>query len=288
MIKMIFNRNNIWMLFVAILSSILEAIAQVSFVQVAGFLPAGFSGISRLVSRLSPIYLNIEINFSVLYFVLNFIVAIIVFREIGKKFTIFSILQVAFTSLFCLLFHPLFDFNDPLLLSIFGGIVNGVACGISLANNFSSGGTDFLNVYFSHKYNKSIINYVLFINCLIVIIGSISFGIEIGMYSIIYQYVTTQVIKGLHHRYTHSTLTIITNKPEEVKESIFSKVRHGITVLNAEGGYLHKKETMLYMVIGTFQEKIVIDAIKKADPHAFINIQDSKEIVGNYYQLPLD
>lgn len=108
------------------------------------------------------------------------------------------------------------------------------------------------------------------------------------MYSIIYQYCSTELIKKLHRRYTHQTLTIITTKPNEVADEIIKNVRHSITEIHTHGHYSNTDNTMLYTVINSYQTREVVSIVLKVDPKAFINIQDTVNIYGNYYQKPLD
>ncbi len=276
------------LLIIAAVSAAIQATAYTTFVQVGGFYPSGFSGISRLTVNIVEMFLDFRISYSFLYFGLNILTAIFVYRQIGKMFTVYSIIQTTLFSVFVNYFEPVIVVNEYMLMAIFGGVLNGVGAGLALANNFSTGGFDFLSIYFSNKYNRSIWNYVLMTNACILCIAGIIFNWETTMYSIVYQYATTQMVKLMHKRYTHDTLTIITSKPEEVTKSILSKIRHGITITNAEGAYLHQKESVLYTVVNSFQTQTVIKAAKEADPKVFINVQNSKEVVGNYYQLPLD
>lgn len=282
------NKIYIEMLIFCIISSIVQAITYVSFVEVGGFYPGGISGIIRLSIDITDSFFNFKLNYSLLYFLINFILSLFVYKHIGKKFTLFSLLQTGLTSLLILLFKPIFTVSDPLLLAIFGGILNGLGAGIALMKNFSTGGLDFISIYMSIKKNKSTWNIVLFINAFVICCAGMLFNWETALYSIIYQYTSTQIVKYLHKRYTHDTITIITTKPEEVSNEILSCIRHGITITKAEGAFKHKEQDVLYTVVNTFQTNTVIQAAKKADSHVFINVQNSKQVIGNYYQAPLE
>ena len=126
------------------------------------------------------------------------------------------------------------------------------------------------------------------INVVVITVAGLLFGWEIAMYSIIFQFVSTQVVKAMHKRYTHPTLTIITKKKDEVVAEILKGTRHGITITEAEGAYAHQKEYVLMTVINTYQANVVMSAILRADPHAFINVQNTVTVRGNYYQEPLE
>lgn len=285
MIKKYFD---IKLLCLSILSAFIHSIAVTSFSIPAKLYPAGFSGISRLISDIINDFFAIEISYSVLYLALNLICSIIVYRKIGKKFTIYSVIQFSLVSLFTSFMPQLFVLKETLLYCVFGGIVNGIAVGIALAFNFSTGGFDFLGVYFSNKYKKSIWDYALYVNIVILIIAGLIYGWDRALYSIIFQFCSTQVIKQMHQRYTYKTLTIITQKPSEVADEILKNVRHGITEIKAEGYFSKENTTMLYMVVNSYQYHHVVNVVLNTDEHAFINVQKTEEIYGNYYQKPLD
>ena len=119
-------------------------------------------------------------------------------------------------------------------------------------------------------------------------IAGLLFGWEKALYSIIYQYVSTQVIESRYQRYKFSTLHMITNHPEEVSQAIFKNTRHGVTKLQAEGMYSKSEKTMLYMVVNAFEVNDVVSAAKEADPKIFITISKADKIVGNYYLKPME
>jgi len=280
--------NKIFFISMVVFSAILQAITTTSFTVPGQLYPSGIMGISRLLSDLLLDFLNINIPYNFFYFTANILLGILVFKYIGKWFTILSVLQTSLVSIFAMFFKPIFNLNDLILIAIFGGVINGIGCGIALSNNASTGGMDFLTIFFSNKYRKSIWNYVFALNCMVVCLAGLIYGWERACYSIIYQFASTTMIKKMHNRYTQETITIITKHPDEVSKEILSKVRHGITRIEGKGVYANTDETMLYTVINGFQTQIVVDAALKGDPKAFINIQNTKEIKGNFFQKPLD
>ena len=64
------------------------------FVASKDLLPSGFTGVATLVVRIGKEFFNVNLSFSIIYLVLNFLPASIVYRYIGRKFTIFSVWQV--------------------------------------------------------------------------------------------------------------------------------------------------------------------------------------------------
>jgi len=73
---------------------------------------------------------------------------------------------------------------------------------------------------------------------------------------------------------------IITNKAEEMKQSLLSSIVRGITLLEGEGAYSSEKKRVLMTVIAK-EELVNIKAlIAEADPHAFVNITETVEVLG--------
>lgn len=285
MIKKYFD---IKLLAFAVLSAFIYALAITSFSIPAGLYPAGLSGLARITTDIFSNFLNTNIAYAIIYFSINVLLSMIVFKNIGKKFAIYSVVQFTFVSLFSSLLKPIIVLDNILLYAIFGGLINGFAVGLALSSNFSTGGSDFLSVYFSNKYKKSIWDYIFAGNVIIIAVAGILFGWDRALYSIIYQFCSIQIIKSMHKRYTYTTLTIITSKPKEVADEIQRNIRHGITEIHTHGHYSNTDNTMLYTVVNSFQYRNVISIVTNVDPHAFINVQKTAEIYGNYYQKPLD
>lgn len=272
----------------SILSAAVYSFAIVNFSIPANLYPAGFSGMSRIISDLLKDFYNINISYSRFYLIFNIIVTLIVFKKIGKKFVIYSSLQFILVSFFTSIFKQVIIVNETLLMAIFGGIINGTGMGLALSSNFSTAGFDFISVYFATKFKKDVWNYIFCVNLTILTVAGFIYGWDRALYSIIYQFASTQVIKTFHQRYTHKTLTIITKMPNEVADAILKNVRHGITEVNATGFYSKEDTTLLYTIVNSFQYKEVVKIVMNTDPHAFINIQNTLAIYGNYYQKPLD
>ena len=171
---------------------------------------------------------------------------------------------------------------------MFGGIINGCANSVALIGGASSGGTDFVAMALSKKLNISTWNYVLGFNACVLLIAGALFGWDKALYSIIFQFCSTQIVNKMHKRYQQMTLFVITSMPSEVMSVIMSMTHHGITRFEGVGGYSGEPRTMLYSVINTDEVKPVRKAIKECDPSAFINVTKTVQIDGRFYQRPMD
>lgn len=286
--KELTDQENIKRLLMVVLSALVYSISMNFFVTRGNLFPGGFSGLSRIIIGIFAKFFGINIPFGVFYFGLNIIPTILVYKFVGHKFTIFSMLQFSLVAFFTLFIPKLCLTDDLLLIAIFGGILGGSGISIALKNNASSGGTDFVAMYASGKFNISVWNHIMIGNAVVLVFAGLLFGWDKALYSIIYQFCSTQVIKTFHDRYKYRTLHIITEHGDEVCDELFRTVRHGITRMEGRGAYRKMPQTYLYMTINAYQVREVVEAIKKVDPKAFININITEKIIGNYYQKPLD
>ena len=79
------------------LSALLQAFAMNVFLTPTGILPSGFTGVARLTEQITGL-LGIHFSTSLGMIALNVPVAIFCYRHIGKKFVIFSMIQVFLAS----------------------------------------------------------------------------------------------------------------------------------------------------------------------------------------------
>ena len=270
------------------LSAFLYAVSMQVFVNSGNLFPGGFAGLSLLITRSLNKFANIELSFSIVYIILNIFPTLLVYKYIGHRFTIFSIIQILLVSLFTFILPQYQLTSDPLLIAVFGGLLAGLGISIALRHGASSGGTDFLAIFFANKLKRPTWNYVFMASAVVILFAGFLFGWTAALYSIIYQFCNTQMVSLRHDRYKLANLIIVTRKADEVEDKLLGTVRHGITILSAEGGYAHRPEKVLLMTVNAFQVEDLVEAAKQADPHVFINISHTERIVGNYYQAPLE
>ena len=250
--------------------------------------PGGVTGLSLLIQRLVLKFTGTEIPYSPINILLNAFPVYVGFRFIGKKFTLLSLLTIFVSSILTDLLPGYVITYDPLLISVFGGILNGVAISLCLTADATSGGTDFIAIYFSQKRGVETWNMVLGFNVVILLIAGFFFSWDDALYSIIFQYVSTQTLRVLYRSYQQQTLFVVTSKAQEVCDAISIASHHGATIVDAEGAHDHGKLKMVYSVVSGADAKLVIQAVRETDPDAFVNSIRTTEIRGHFYMKPKD
>jgi uncharacterized membrane-anchored protein YitT (DUF2179 family) len=178
--------------------------------------------------------------------------------------------------------------KDPLLLAVFGGVLGGLVSVLCLWVHATAGGTDFISIFLAVKKGIDAWNIMLAFNVIILIIAGLLFGWRDALYSIIYQFTFTQVVKTLYHNYQQQTVLIVTEHPHDVSRVIYSISNHGATILKGTGSYLNKERAVVYSIISRSNVSAVIKAVREVDPNAFINSFKTERVYGAFYQEPTE
>lgn len=277
-------RKEILTIVTVVCAAFLMALNTETFVNTGGLYPGGVMGVTILIQRAVETSLHIRLPFSVVNILLNAVPVYIGFRYIGKKFTLYSCLMIVLNSVFTDMIPGIQITEDVLLISIFGGLINGVAVSLCLNAGTTSGGTDIISVFLSERRGIDSFNIILGCNAVILGIAGLLFGWDKALYSLIFQYTSTSVLRTLYKKYQQSTLFIVTTKPNEVCQAIYKVSGHGATILEGEGSYGHCERNVVYSIVSAAQSKKVTHAVKSTDPEAFINEVKTQALTGHFYQ----
>lgn len=167
--------RNLITLLAVITSALLQTFVIQSMIRPANMLSSGFTGVAILIDKIAALYGG-SISTSIAIIMLNVPVALLCYKSISARFTFFSCIQFACTSLFLQVmnFQPMF--HDIVLNVIFGGFLYGIGTTLALKGNASTGGTDFIALFVSNRLGKSIWSYVFLFNAAILCIFGSMFG----------------------------------------------------------------------------------------------------------------
>ena len=270
------------------LASVIMALNIKTFVRTGGLYPGGATGLTLLIQRVVEMFFGFELPYTLINLLLNLIPIYIGFRFIGKKFTLYSCLCIMLTTILTDVLPSQAIVYDTLLISVFGGIINGFSISLCLMMNATTGGTDFISIFLSEKTGMDSFNLILGFNAILLVIAGLLFGWEKALYSIIFQYASTQVLRTLFKQYRKHTLLVVTNHARRVYEVIAKNSNHGATIIEAEGSYEHQERKIVYSVVSRAECKDIIKGIKEVDPKAFVNVINTQQISGRFYQRPYE
>lgn len=275
-------------LFLVCLGALIFSFNMKSFVRAGNLLPGGIAGITVLIQQIGREYFHVSIPYSVGNLLLNSIPVFIGIRFVGKKFTLYSCFMIVLSSILTDVLPVQPITYDELLVAVFGGLINGFSISLCLLGKASSGGLDIVAVYLSRKWNIDAWNYTLMLNAVILVTAGLIFGWDRALYSIIFQFTSTQVVHLLYQKHRQHTLLIVTNHSREVYTTISQCTSHGATVFRGIGSYDGQERDMVYSVVSSDEVKMVLKNVRQVDPAAFINTLRTDYMTGRFIQKKED
>ena len=276
-------------LLVITIYSIIMALNYKSFVQAGDLFPGGFTGMTRLAQRCAQEFWGVTLPFAPINLVLNAIPAAVSFKLIGKRFTMYSCLAIVVSSIFTDLVPSVPVTEDILLICVFGGLINGFSISLCLQARITSGGTDFIAIALAERKNVNAWNYIFCGNVIMLMVAGALFGWDRALYSIIFQFASTQVIRMMDPDGRRVTLFIVTGR--EKAGGVCAQIqdtRHTATLIEGVGLYNGEPCVMIYSVVGSNQLRRLTRKVKQADPQAFVNVIRTEKLMGNFYRDPRD
>lgn len=247
---------------------------------------SGVSGTSMLLSQITPEYLSL----SVFLLVLNVPLFIFGYKKQGITFTVYSIYTVIMYSLGAWLITdvlPLdvaisspFAGDDLLLCALFGGLISGVGSGLTIRFGGAIDGVEVMAVIFAKKIGVTVGTFVMAYNVVLYVFSGVLLNSWIlPLYSILTYYVGLKTIDFIVEGIDRSKAAmIITEKADEVCDTLVRTFESGATRIAARGGYSNQEKTVIYFIVDRFQISKMRELVHKIDKTAFITITEVADV----------
>ena len=265
-----------------------------TFIMAAGFVffitpykivPGGVYGISIVLHHMfgTPVGL-VALAFDIPLTILGV-------RILGPRFGIKTVVGFVLTAVFVDLLtwiygeSPLVE-GDPLLSSIFGGVLVGLGLGLIFKSKATSGGSDIVAMITS-KYTKLPLGQLMIaVDSVIVLVGLVAFhDWKIPLYSLIVIFITGRVIDLVLQGVSYDkTLFIISSKPQELRDKIINDLNRGGTFIPGRGMYNNQERTLIYTVVNRREMAMLQEFVHQIDPEAFMTVINANEILGNGFK----
>ncbi len=241
------------------------------------------------VSGLSIVFNSkFGIDPSLFVLVVNIFLLIISFIFLGKEKTAKGIIGSLLLPLFIkiteilTLYIDLSDI-DILVAALYGGVLAGIGIGLVYKTGFNTGGTDIINLIINKYAGFSIGRSMFVSDGIIVLSGIFVFGLIKSMYAGIVLFLLSKlsdrVILGIGRS---KAFYIITDEPDKVRDFIVKKLGHGITEINAKGGFKKESQKVLFTVIPTQEYYQIKNELNRIDKSAFFVVVDAFESKGGF------
>jgi len=246
------------------------------------FLSSGVSGLSQLLSYMTPVSLAVYI------ILLNIPIFIFGWRYVGRVFVIGSVVGLLTLSAALYATEWMAGMGwapERLLSAIIGGALSGGGTGLVFRANSSHGGIDILAAAIKRRWSLSIGTVGFAFNAVIVVALAFVFGLHAGLYTIVSQFVGSVAIDKFMVGFdTGRAVFIITSEPEKIADMIIKKLNRGVTYLEGQGAYLGRRERVIYCVVSRSQLAQVKHYVQLNDPEAFLSIAEVSEVQGHGFR----
>jgi uncharacterized membrane-anchored protein YitT (DUF2179 family) len=238
--------------------------------------PGGVSGLGTILYHL----FGIPVGISML--VLNAVLFVFGFREMGKEFGVKSLAAAVLLSIFIDLISLPPVTGDPLLASIYGGVIMGLGLGVVFRAGATTGGTVLFAKMIHRYFHFLSVAWVLFlVDFLVVVFAGFVFGPTMALYALVSLFVGSKAIdlvqEGLN---AVKAFIIISDHSEEISLRILKDLDRGVTVLYGKGAYTKNEKNVLLCALNRMQSAKLKAIVSEIDPKAFVLVADVTEAMG--------
>ena len=254
-----------------------------------GFATGGVSGIAIILARL-PFSLTLGITQSLYMMIINVILLILGVLILGKKCGFMTIYCSVMLSAENMLFEHFFPLESPLtsqpiLELVYAVLLTGIGSAILFKFKASSGGTDIVALILKKHSSLNVSQALLVTDFLIAASTLIVYNAEVGLYSLLGLFAKVFVIDDILDSINLcKAFTIITTKAREIEDFILKDLRHGATTYHAEGAFTGEEKEVIITVCKRSEALRLRRRVKEIDPHAFIIITKTSEIMGKGFR----
>ena len=244
------------------------------------FIDGGATGISLLLTELTPI------SFSLVLVLVNLPFILVGYTQVSKMFafkTLVAILGLALAV--AVIDYPVVT-KDKLLVAVFGGFFLGGGIGLAVRGGGVLDGSEVLAIYVSRRTSLSVGDFILIFNLVLFSIAAYVMDPETALYAIITYFVASKtvdfIIEGIEE---YTGVTIISRKNEEISQVITDKMERGVTIYKGlrgfgKEGHMMQETKIVFTVITRLEVSRLKSEIQAIDPKAFVILHSIRETKG--------
>ena len=270
-----------------VVGNALYSLTVVLFLIPSGLITGGATGIALAANRFSGLPV------SAVLLVVNVVMLVAGWILLGRRFALSTLASTFLSPLTLAVWEKLFEnyvLTDDLVLStIFAGLGIGISLGIVIRSGGSTGGMDIPPLVLQKYFHIPVAASMTVFDLIILVAQAVSSPKEQVLYGIVLVFVYTIVLDKVILLGEHRTeVKIISTHTDEIRSVILSELDRGVTLLNAEGGYLRQPGQLLLTVISNRQLPRLEKMVRAIDPACFMVVSEVTEVRGRGFSLEKD
>lgn len=238
-------------------------------------------GVAGIAIALEPIFHIPVQSMITIIITIAFIIGLVF---LGKEFALKTMASSILYPVFIYLLQgiPLVKV-DPILASIYGGLVSGIGIGIVFRVGSSTGGMDIPPLVLA-KYTKiKVHTWMIIVDAITILLGISTFGLNAALIGLISAFTLSKTVSVVQTFGGDKALQvfIITDAVDEIMQHILVGLDRGATIIHGKGGYTKEPREIIMTVLMTEQYARLEKMVKEIDKGAFLIVSDVTEVHGD-------
>ena len=260
-----------------LIGSLIGGAAYPMFLTPNQIAPGGITGVAMILNHLFrwPV--------GTVSLILNIPLFLIGYRTMGRIFAFRSLVATILFSVFIdiLPLHPLT--TDPLLGTLYGGVLLGIGLGLIMRGGATTGGSDMIARMVHKRFQFISVGSFLFaIDCAVVIAAGFLIGTTEALYALINIFLTAKVMDVVIIGFSaNKACFVISPRWQEISERVMRDMNRGVTQLTARGAYTGAERPTLLCVISRSEIMAFKRILREEDENAFVIIVEAHEAIGD-------
>ena len=273
------KNNRLLSLLLVLLGNTVYALTVKLFLLPANLISCGTTGIALVVNHLTGIPLTGFI------FGFNVVMLAVGWWILGKKFAMTTVLSSLFYPAALEILNRLLGdvriTEDLLMNTLFAGIGLGMSLGIVIRGGASTGGMDIPPLVLKKLFHIPVSVSLWAFDFCIMLSQMMFHEAEDLLYGILLLMVISFFLNKMLLLGTSRTeVKIVSQKAQEIRDAILSRIDRGVTMLHGEGGYLHKQTEIILSVVSNHEMPKIEQLARAIDPECFMIVTRVTEVWG--------
>ena len=277
----------IWNWASIVLGNALYSLAVALFLEPAGLITGGATGIALAIGRLTGLPV------SGLLFFINLAMLVWGWVVLGRAFALntlaSSVLSPAFLALFEGMANGRVLTEDIFLCTVFAGLGIGVSLGIVIRSGASTGGLDIPPLVLNKWFKLPVSATMLAFDIMVLLMQAVFSPMPQVLYGIVMVLIHTVVMdKMLMMGASRTEVKIISSQSGAICAAILEQLDRGVTILHGEGGYTHESSAVLLSIVSNRELPRLEKLAHSIDPTCFLIVSHVTEVSGRGFSMDKD
>jgi uncharacterized membrane-anchored protein YitT (DUF2179 family) len=175
--------------------------------------------------------------------------------------------------------------GDPLLYTLYGGLLDGLGVGLVFRARGTTGGIDIIARLVEQRTGIQPGRSMLGMNLVVFAAAFFGYGPDKALYALLTSFVGSLALDyALGAGMGARQALIVTAQPDAITQALLYDLNRGVTVLDGHGGFTGTARSILLCVVGRAEISFLKAIVGQADPHAFVVIGEASEVIGEGFR----